>query len=214
MCACLCLCSRMFAWRWTHCPCMRALRLNVFLCGGIELRASMWVTHDWILARILLSSISVGSISLGFFSRSSVPDCWSNFLPSILGSLPSHVLVLVASRLHCGCDGVSGVRNAVSLAIVTAPVPHSFRFLMKTQHATAHDTQRHGAQPAMWILGTNLNTSADSILNWNMEYENKNYLADVRIKIHQSPEQHDTYMLSPGFLPSTWKAYTCQASIY
>ena len=123
----------MFAWRWTHCPCMRALRLNVFLCGGIELRASMWVTHDWILARILLSSISVGSISLGFFSRSSVPDCWSNFLPSILGSLPSHVLVLVASRLHCGCDGVSGVRNAVSLAIVTAPVPHSFRFLMKTE---------------------------------------------------------------------------------
>ena len=30
-------------------------------------------------------------------------------------------------------DGVSGVKNAVSLAIVTAPVPHSFRCLMKME---------------------------------------------------------------------------------
>ena len=69
----------------------------------------------------------------------------------------------------------------------------------QTRHATAHDTQRHGTQPAMWILGANLNTSADSILTWNLKHENKNYPEDVRIKIHQSPEQHDNYMLSPGF---------------
>ena len=43
----------------------------------------------------------------------------------------------------------------------------------KLRHATTHDTQQDGAQPPTWILCGDLNTSADALHTWKMNYKNK-----------------------------------------
>ena len=60
----------------------------------------------------------------------------------------------------------------------------------------------HAAQPPMWMICGDLNTTRGTLLAWKGAYENANDPKEFQIQIHQALEQqnkHGDYMLSQGF---------------